>query len=369
MTLTAQVSLLLTKEQQLLIDGTMATYIKAINDILDCALATDDMPKLSSANLKMYNLPSAVRDQVRLDAKSIWKTYLKGEGKFPTLKKPKAIWNNQNYRFQENDTVEVPVMINGKSKRIPLQLNFHDKTARDGFYNLIKTHALGTLRITKKNDKYVAQLAYDKVELPPVTSDNIMGIDVGIKCPAVAVDSNGRTKFYGNGRQNRYIRRKFYSRRKKLGKQKKLRAIKKFKDKEARWMKDQDHKISRAIVNDAVKQGVSIIRMETLEGIRARITYSSTTSASRKNNRSKNSWSFYRLQQDIEYKAALEGIRVEYVNPAYTSQICPHCGVLNKANDRLYTCSACGYTTHRDRLGAINVRDREPELTGTQASA
>lgn len=83
-----------------------------------------------------------------------------------------------------------------------------------------------------------------------------MGIDLGVKCPAVAVTSNGKTKFYGNGRQNKQKRRKFAAKRKKLGKAKKLKAIKKSRNKEQRWMTDQDHKISRAIVNDAVVNGV-----------------------------------------------------------------------------------------------------------------
>jgi len=65
-------------------------------------------------------------------------------------------------------------------------------------------------------------------------------------------------------------------------------------------------------------------------------------------------WSFYRLAKYIEYKAILAGIKIEYVNPEYTSQKCPKCGKCNKANDRKYACG-CGFKTHRDRLGAMNI--------------
>ena len=51
----------------------------------------------------------------------------------------------------------------------------------------------------------------------------------------------------------------------------------------------------------------------------------------------------------------MEGIKVEYINPQYTSQRCPCCGKLNKVRDRKYVCKACGFNTHRDRLGAINI--------------
>lgn len=162
------------------------------------------------------------------------------------------------------------------------------------------------------------------------------------------VTSNGKTKFYGNGRQNKQKRRKFTAKRKKLGKAKKLKVIKKSRNKEQRWMTDQDHKISRAIVNDAAASGVKTIKLEELSGIRQ------SARTSRKNNHSLHSWSFYRLAKFIEYKAALAGIEVVYVNPTYTSQTCPRCGKRNHANDRNYVCS-CGYHTHRDRLGVVNI--------------
>lgn len=115
-------------------------------------------------------------------------------------------------------------------------------------------------------------------------------------------------------------------------------------------MIDQDHKLSREIVNYAIQNGVKTIKLEMLSGIRAR-----TTSKSRKNSRSINNWSFYRLQQFIVYKARLAGIRVKFVDPRYTSQTCPDCGNKHKASDRLYRCPVCGYTKHRDLIGAINI--------------
>ena len=363
MTLTSQVRLLPTKEQGLILDETMNTYICSVNEIIDCAIATDNMPTLSSKSLSGIKLPSALKDQVRLDAKSVWKKTIKNGGRFPVLKKPVATWNNQNYHFDNDGCVYFPVWKDNKSYSLHIKM-FLTNEVSEKFYELIKTHKMGTMRITKKSNKYIAQFSYTQTEAEPLTNEKIMGIDVGIKCPAVSIDTNGRVRFYGNGRQRRFIRRKFYSRRKKFGMKKKPKVIKRIGNKENRWMTDQDHKISRAIVNEAKKQGISIIRMETLQGIRKNITYTSTTSKSRKNNRNANSWSFYRLQNDIEYKAKLAGISVEYINPAYTSQICPNCGEKNHAKDRLYVCAKCGYKTHRDRVGAVNIRNAQPGVSG-----
>lgn len=94
---------------------------------------------------------------------------------------------------------------------------------------------------------------------------------------------------------------------------------------------------------------ISVIRLEQLANIRQ------TTRTSRKNEKNLYTWSFYRLSQFIEYKAKLEGIKVEYVNPAYTSQTCPKCSEKNKAQDRKYKCK-CGFEKHRDIIGATNIR-------------
>lgn len=188
-----------------------------------------------------------------------------------------------------------------------------------------------------------------------------MGIDLGLKVPAVAVTDDDKVHFFGNGRQNKYVKRKFRSIRKKLGKQKKVNAIRNFDDKEQRYMEDQDHKVSRAIVNFARNNSISVIRLEQLANIRQ------TARTSRKNEKNLHSWSFYRLSQFIEYKANLEGIKVEYVNPAYTSQTCPKCAKKNKAHDRKYICK-CGFEKHRDLVGAMNIR-YAPVVDGNSQSA
>jgi len=126
-------------------------------------------------------------------------------------------------------------------------------------------------------------------------------------------------------------------------------------------MKDKDHKVSRQIVNFARENGVGLIRLEKLSGIRQ------SARTSRKNEKNLHTWSFYRLSQYIEYKAAIAGITVEYVDPKYTSQRCPACGTLNQAKDREYRCP-CGFKAHRDRVGAVNILSA-PVADGSSLSA
>lgn len=55
------------------------------------------------------------------------------------------------------------------------------------------------------------------------------------------------------------------------------------------------------------------------------------------------------------------------INPAYTSQTCPKCGHVHHANDRNYTCK-CGFHTHRDLLGAMNI-EKSTEFVGNRQTA
>ncbi len=77
------------------------------------------------------------------------------------------------------------------------------------------------------------------------------------------------------------------------------------------------------------------------------------------------SWSFYQLEQFLTYKSALTASQVVKVSAQYTSQRCPKCGVIRKANRdhsiHEYICENCGYHSNDDRIGAMNI-----QLLGTQ---
>jgi IS605 OrfB family transposase len=352
MQLTMKAKLLPIKEHADLLKLASQEYIRLVNQVVTDCIEAGKTLKYTSATVPAA-LPSAVKNQAIRDGKSVYRKYRKTKIQ-SILKKPVCIWNNQNWKLKEG-MLCFSVLIEGKSKRIaiPVLMTNYQLQQLDG-------NKLGALRITQKSGKWIAQIAVEKSE-PQNSNTKVMGVDLGLKMPAAAVTEDGKTRFFGNGRQNKYMKRKFRSQRKKLGKQKKLSAIRKLDDKEQRWMKDQDHKISRQIVDFAISENVGIIHLEALSGIRQ------TARTSRKNEKNLHTWSFYRLAQYIEYKARMEGIIVQYVNPKYTSQKCPACGTLNKAKDRDYRCS-CGYHTHRDRLGAINIISA-PVIDGKSLSA
>lgn len=358
-TITIKIKLLPTKEQASILQTMSKTYIRSINNLVSEMVETKKSTKKSSKDIHV-SLPSAVKNQAIKDAKSVFKKAKKNKYKnVPVLKKPVCIWNNQNYSF-DSTHISMPIMVNGKASKTPIRALLVDKENRSFELLKHKLGTLGTLRVTKKAHKWIAQISITMSTVKK-TGTKVMGVDLGLKVPAVAVTDDEKVRFFGNGRKNKYKRRKFQSKRKELGKKKKLNAIRHSKDKEQRWMRDQDHKISRSIVNYAKENKISVIRIEQLANIRQ------TTRTSRKNEKNLHIWSFYRLSQFIEYKANLEGIKVDYVNPAYTSQRCPKCSETNKAHDRKYKCK-CGFEKHRDLVGAMNIR-YAPVIDGKSQSA
>ena len=364
-----------TEYQKTLIIETMTEYMDTVNSLVSDAVSGHSIAKTTTADINV-NLPSALANQCIRDAKSIVRKHYKFCHKavlknrsfakrgsvvrtkapnLPILRKPCCYINNQNYKMKDNG-MEFPVMINGKSKRISVSVKLTERQK-----SLFSDAKFGTMRIVIKNHRLVAQIVYEIAEPELKTDGNIMGIDLGIKCPAVSYCSDGSVKFYGNGRRNKYMRRQYAYFRKELQTSKKRKAVKRMNDKEQRIMRDIDHKLSHDIVETAVGHHVKVIKLERLQNIR------STTRTSRKNNHSLHNWSFYRLAQFIEYKARLAGILVEYVNPAYTSQTCPICGHIHHANDRNYTCK-CGFHIHRDLLGAMNICN-STEFVGNRQTA
>lgn len=364
-----------TEYQKTLIIETMTEYIGTVNSLVSDAVSGHSIAKTTTAGINA-NLPSALANQCIRDARSVVKKHYKachkavlknrslakrGSGtraktpNLPVLKKPCCYINNQNFKVKDN-AVEFPVMIDGKSKRIsvPVKLTERQKSLFSGA-------KFGTMRIVIKNHILVAQIVYGTAEPELKTDGNTMGIDLGIKCPAVSCCSDGSVKFYGNGRRNKYMRRHYAYLRKKLQTSKKMKALKRINNKEQRIMRDIDHKLSHDIVETAAAHNVKTIKLEHLQNIR------STARTSRKNNHSLHNWPFYRLAQFIEYKAKLAGILVEYVNPAYTSQTCPVCGHIHHADDRNYICK-CGFHIHRDLLGAMNICN-STEFVGNRQTA
>jgi len=127
------------------------------------------------------------------------------------------------------------------------------------------------------------------------------------------------------------------------------------RNRQARRVQQFLHKISKDIVRRAV-QSKSMIVFEDLKGIRK--LYRKGNGQGKNYRRKLNSWSFYELQRQIEYKARWEGIQVRFVNPRRTSMLCPICGGRlqeDRQNRRKVLCINCSKVMDRDVVASMNV--------------
>ena len=115
------------------------------------------------------------------------------------------------------------------------------------------------------------------------------------------------------------------------------------------------HIISKDIVQRA-KDSKSMIVFEDIKGIRK--LYRKGNGQGNKYRRKLNSWSFYELQRQIQYKSAWEGIQVQFVDPKRTSQLCPICGDRlqeDRFHRRKLLCINCKKTMDRDVVASLNI--------------
>jgi IS605 OrfB family transposase len=182
--------------------------------------------------------------------------------------------------------------------------------------------------------------------------DGWLGVDLGVV--NLAVDSDGTINC---GKAVRLIRRRNLELRRRLqakGTKSAKRLLKKRRRKEARYVRDVNHCISKRLVGTAKDTGRGI-KLEDLSGIRGRVTV-------RKAQRSDlHSWAFHQLRTFIEYKAALAGVSVVLVDPRNTSRECPECGHVDKRNRPTrddFHCTRCGHAGPADHIAARNIARR-----------
>jgi len=178
----------------------------------------------------------------------------------------------------------------------------------------------------------------------------LIGVDRNTTKHVLVASNINSGKVLKLGKQCNHIHKKYKHIRKNLQKKAKLKKLKKIKNRESRIVKDINHKISKALVDWAKKSKAGIV-LEELKGIRK------TIKTRRKQRYSLNSWSFYQLQQMIEYKSKKQGVPVFYVEPQYTSQRCSKCGHIENANRKgnLFQCKECGTVENAGANAGFNI--------------
>ena len=188
----------------------------------------------------------------------------------------------------------------------------------------------------------VVNIPKEKYEL---NNKIVVGVDLGINVPAyVATNITEDRKAIGSREHFLNTRLEFDRRRRSLqrlegtasgkGRKKKLEPLERLRDRERNWVKTQNHRFSRDAVDFAIKVKAATIQMEDLSG------YGCDDEGNVKEDKKflLGKWSYYELQNMIKTKAQKAGIKVNIIEPAYTSKTCSWCGEIGIRNGTSFTC-------------------------------
>ena len=116
-----------------------------------------------------------------------------------------------------------------------------------------------------------------------------------------------------------------------------------------RRIRQAHHEAAKAVVAWAVGHRVGILRVGDPEGICKR-------DVGRRQNLRLRRWGRTHLTGALKDKAAMAGIEVVEVDERGTSSTCPACRKrVPKPRGRAFRCSSCGFSGHRDLVGAANI--------------
>lgn len=206
--------------------------------------------------------------------------------------------------------------------------------------------------------KWYLACVCDVDEPEVIKTTEVLGIDLGTV--NIATDSTGQS-FSGHAVEEacrRYVHRRRNLQRKRTRSAK--RKLRQLSGRQARFQKDVNHVTSKALVAKA-RTLPAAIALENLQGIRSRVK------ARRRQRAALSNWGFHQLRGFLTYKARLAGVPLVLVDPHHTSQTCPACGFVARANRKTrdaFACGSCGLAGPADHIAALNIR-----LAGLKARA
>ena len=179
--------------------------------------------------------------------------------------------------------------------------------------------------------------------IPEAEQDALrIGVDVGLN--VIAATSDGRT--FGADLKPKFDRlyervRSLRANRQRQGLRENSKRLDRLEDKLTGMVKTITGEVANKLVRDAPVGTVFVIEDLDLRGCRGQKRFA-----------------YRALAHSLETKAP-----TLKVNPAYTSQMCPSCGYVSRANRRgtNFVCRSCGRRSHADVVGGINLLGRSGE--------
>jgi len=256
------------------------------------------------------------------------------------------------FSFREKDWTVSLTTVDGR-ERFELAIGNYQR-------GMLKNSNPKSATLVKRQDaSYYLQICLESEPPEPQNGDNVLGVDLGRT--DIAYTSEGQ---HWNGQDITKVRDHFARLRARLqqkaskgtrsSRRRCRQLLQRLSGREKRFQVWVNHTIAKRIVETANSLSASIA-IEDLTGIRERTNQQPRNKTER---RRSNTWAFHQLRRFIEYKALGAGVKVNTINPQYTSQTCHQCLHIHPDPSKSYRsgkqfkCGYCGWHGDADFNGA-----------------
>jgi len=198
--------------------------------------------------------------------------------------------NKQNWKLEKRgDTYSLSFPTIQGDKRVPIVIaSVHWESVLE--QTLAGQVEKGSVKLIYHRSRWYAYVSVT-VDVPERKTLQRVGVDRGQNNLAVVAAAQGFGKFH-SGKEVMHRRRDFQKRRQQLQQAKKFRALKKWNNREQRWMEAVNHTISRRLVRFAQFHEADVV-VEDLQGCRDTMKQSKNSRSDA--GQSRHCWSFYSL--------------------------------------------------------------------------
>ena len=269
---------------------------------------------------------------------------------------------------------KVETLVNGQPETIKIESNGVIVSSKIG---LLKVRGIDRLqgkaprmaKITRKATGYYLQLTIETDDTIYKESDKCVGLDMG--AVAIFTDDLGRqseAKRYAKIQKKRLNRLQRQASRQKDGsnnQRKTYAKLARVHEKIARQRKGRNAQLAHKITSEYQTVILEDLKLKNMTAA-AKPKEKEDGNGYKQNGKKRKSGlnkvlldnGIGQLRTFIENKANERGRKVIRVNPKYTSQTCPNCGNIDKANrvsQSKFKCVSCGYEAHADQNAAANI--------------
>ena len=251
------------------------------------------------------------------------KNSLRGQPRFPRFKKENVV--------QEIIFTKYSIRIEGNKIKLSLSKRMQEKYEVKSLNfliprklrKLVDFSRVKMIKIKQEVKNIEINVIYEREEKKAIEGNtNIMSIDLGLNNIVGCTNKDNSNSILISGKEakskNKYINEKIrklqqieMKMRKTSKKYKNTKQIKKLYEYRKSYMNTYMHKVSKIVIEYAKVNKCGVIVIGDLKDIKQRMNY----------NKNFVQIPLYKLVQKIEYKAKLEGIKVEKISEKYTSGV------------------------------------------------